>query len=58
MAPAAYGSSNHLPMELFGTMTGIRMNASAYKGDAPALTDAIAGQVMIAVPTVVAATAI
>jgi tripartite-type tricarboxylate transporter receptor subunit TctC len=42
-------------MELFGTMAGIRMNAIAYKGDAPALTDAAAGQVMLALPTVIAA---
>ena len=49
------GSANHLAMELFGTMAGIRMNAIAYKGDAPALTDAAAGQVMLALPTVIAA---
>ena len=49
------GSANHLAMELFGTMAGIRMNAIAYKGDAPALTDAVAGQVMLALPTVIAA---
>lgn len=49
------GSANHLAMELFGAMAGIRMSAIAYKGDAPALIDAVAGQVMLALPTVIAA---
>jgi tripartite-type tricarboxylate transporter receptor subunit TctC len=49
------GSANHLAMELFGAMAGIRMTAVAYKGDAPALIDAVAGQVMLALPTVIAA---
>jgi tripartite-type tricarboxylate transporter receptor subunit TctC len=49
------GSANHLAMELFASMAGIRMTAIAYKGDAPAMTDAVAGQVMLALPTVLAA---
>ena len=49
------GSANHLAMELFGSMAGIWMTPIAYKGDAPAMTDAVAGQVMLALPTVLAA---
>jgi len=49
------GSANHLAMELFGSMAGVRMTTIAYKGDAPAMTDAAAGQVMLALPTVIAA---
>ncbi len=49
------GSSNHLAMELLASMAGVRMTMIAYKGDAPAMTDAVAGQVMLALPTVLAA---
>jgi tripartite-type tricarboxylate transporter receptor subunit TctC len=49
------GSSNHLAMELFASMAGVKMSAIAYKGDVPAMTDAAAGQVMLALPTVLAA---
>jgi tripartite-type tricarboxylate transporter receptor subunit TctC len=49
------GSSNHLAMELFASMAGVKMSAIAYKGDVPAMTDAVAGQVMLALPTVLAA---
>ena len=51
-----YGSSNHLSMELMKSMTGIRITHVPYKGDVPAMTDAIAGQIAMSVPTVVAAT--
>jgi len=49
------GSANHLAMELLASMAGVRMTMIAYKGDAPAMTDAVAGQVMLALPTVLAA---
>ncbi len=49
------GSANHLAMELFASMAGVKMTAVAYKGDVPAMTDAVAGQVMLALPTVIAA---
>ncbi len=49
------GSANHLAMELFAAMAGVRMTPIAYKGDAPAMIDAVAGQVMLALPTVLAA---
>jgi tripartite-type tricarboxylate transporter receptor subunit TctC len=51
-----YGSSNHLSMELMKSMTGIRITHVPYKGDVPAMTDAMAGQIAMSVPTVVAAT--
>jgi tripartite-type tricarboxylate transporter receptor subunit TctC len=50
-----YGSSNHLSMELMKSMTGIRITHVPYKGDVPAMTDAMAGQIAMSVPTVVAA---
>ena len=51
-----HGSSNHLSMELMKSMTGIRITHVPYKGDVPAMTDAMAGQIAMSVPTVVAAT--
>jgi tripartite-type tricarboxylate transporter receptor subunit TctC len=39
------GTSNHLSMELFKSMTGTFMTHIPYKGSAPAVTDMIAGQV-------------
>jgi tripartite-type tricarboxylate transporter receptor subunit TctC len=50
-----YGSSNHLSMELLKSMAGIRITHVPYKGDVPAMTDAMAGQIAMSVPTVVAA---
>ena len=51
-----HGSSNHLSMELMKSMTGIRITHVPYKGDVPAMIDAMAGQIAMSVPTVVAAT--
>jgi tripartite-type tricarboxylate transporter receptor subunit TctC len=39
------GSSGHMSMELFKQSAGINFNAVPYKGDAPAITDLIGGQV-------------
>jgi len=49
------GSANHLAMEMLKSMAGVDIGAIPYKGDAPALTDVIAGQIAFALPTVLAA---
>ncbi|ARP91748.1 hypothetical protein CAL14_16835 [Bordetella genomosp. 9] len=47
------GSTQHIALELFDQMAGIRMNHIPYKGGAPAQTDVIAGQIplIFATPT-------
>jgi tripartite-type tricarboxylate transporter receptor subunit TctC len=54
-ASGGSGSSNHLAFELFKSMVGVKMLHVAYKGDTPAMTDAIAGYVQLTMPTVIAA---
>ena len=49
------GSANHLGVELMTSIAGIKLTAVPYKGDAQAMTDAIAGQVSLTLPTVIAA---
>ncbi len=49
------GSANHLAVELMANMGGVSLTAVPYKGDAPAMTDAMSGQVAMTLPTVVAA---
>ncbi len=44
-ASAGNGSSNHLSMELFKSLTGIDIVHVPYKGSAPAVTDLIGGHV-------------
>ena len=44
-ASAGNGSSNHLSMELFKSLTGTDIVHVPYKGSAPAVTDLIGGQV-------------
>jgi tripartite-type tricarboxylate transporter receptor subunit TctC len=46
-ATIGIGSSSHLSMEMFQSMTGVKFNAVHYKGGAPALTDVLAGHVPI-----------
>jgi tripartite-type tricarboxylate transporter receptor subunit TctC len=47
MASFGTGSTSHVAGELFKTMAGIRMVHVPYRGEAPALTDMIAGQVEV-----------
>jgi tripartite-type tricarboxylate transporter receptor subunit TctC len=46
------GSSPHLAMELFKSMTGIDVVHIAYKGAAPALADLIGGQVPVSISNI------
>jgi tripartite-type tricarboxylate transporter receptor subunit TctC len=46
-ASAGIGSSSHLAGELFKVMTGIEAVHVPYRGNAPALTDLLAGQVQL-----------
>ena len=45
-ASSGSGSSNHLSMEMFKSMTGTDLVHVPYKGSGPAMTDLIAGQVV------------
>jgi tripartite-type tricarboxylate transporter receptor subunit TctC len=47
MASSGIGGSVHLSGELFKMMTGVNMVHVPYRGDAPAVTDLIAGQVQV-----------
>ena len=47
MASAGTGSAPHVAGELFKTMTGVNMVHVPYRGDAPALTDLLGGQVQV-----------
>ena len=54
MASAGVGTSQHLALELFKSMTGTQLVHVPYKGGHPALTDVLGGQVQgmfAAVPT-------
>jgi tripartite-type tricarboxylate transporter receptor subunit TctC len=47
MASFGAGSTSHVAGELFKTMTGVNMVHVPYRGEAPALTDMIGGQVQV-----------
>jgi tripartite-type tricarboxylate transporter receptor subunit TctC len=47
MASAGVGSGPHVSGELFRMMTGVEMLHVPYRGDAPALTDLLGGQVQV-----------
>ena len=47
MASSGIGSGGHLPGELFKMMTGVNMVHVPYRGEAPAVTDLISGQVQV-----------
>jgi tripartite-type tricarboxylate transporter receptor subunit TctC len=51
MASFGTGSTSHVAGELFMTMTGVKMVHVPYRGEAPTLTDVIAGQVQVMFPT-------
>jgi tripartite-type tricarboxylate transporter receptor subunit TctC len=55
MASFGTGSTSHVAGELFKTMTGSHMVHVPYRGEAPALTDVIAGQVQAMFPTLTGA---
>ena len=46
-ASGGSGTITHLALELFNSMTGVRMNHIPYKGAGPALTDLVGGQVQL-----------
>jgi tripartite-type tricarboxylate transporter receptor subunit TctC len=54
-ASAGNGSSNHLSAELFDSMAGVKLRHVPYKGDTPAMTDVMGGQVDVMFPTAIAA---
>jgi tripartite-type tricarboxylate transporter receptor subunit TctC len=51
MGSAGIGSAGHLAGELFQMMTGVKLIHVPYRGNAPALTDLIAGQVQLVFPS-------
>jgi len=51
---AGNGAGSHLAGELLAVTTGAKMLHVPYKGDAPAITDVMGGQLTIALPTVLA----
>ena len=53
MASAGNGSPQHVAGELFKMMTGVEMFHVPYRGEAPALTDLIGGQVQMIFGTIV-----
>ena len=57
MASGGNGSSMHVAGELFKMMTGVSMVHVPYRGEAPALTDLISGQVQVMFGTVTASLA-
>ena len=52
-ASAGAGSSSHLAMELFASMTGTRVTHVPYKGTGPMLVDLIAGRVNVTIASAV-----
>ncbi len=51
---AGNGAGSHLAGELLAVTTGAKMLHVPYKGDAPAITDVMGGQLTIALPTALA----
>ncbi len=51
MGSAGIGSAGHLAGELLQMMTGVRLVHVPYRGNAPALTDLIAGQLQLVFPS-------
>ncbi len=55
-ASSGNGTTQHLNMELFASMTGTRLTHVPYRGSGPALTDLVAGQVPLLSDTLAALT--
>jgi tripartite-type tricarboxylate transporter receptor subunit TctC len=53
-ASAGVGTASHLAGEMFKSMTGVDMVHVAYRGDGPAMTDLIGGQVQVGFATMTA----
>src|SRR5215471_12068118 len=53
-ASAGIGTASHLAGELFNVMTGAQLVHVAYRGDGPAMTDLIGGQVQVGFATMTA----
>jgi tripartite-type tricarboxylate transporter receptor subunit TctC len=53
MASGGNGSPAHVSGELFKIMTGVNMLHVPYRGDAPAFTDLLGGQVQVYFPTTI-----
>jgi tripartite-type tricarboxylate transporter receptor subunit TctC len=51
MASAGVGSAAHIWWELFKNLTGVDMLHVPYRGEGPALTDLIGGQVQVMIPS-------
>ncbi len=54
-ASAGLGTSPHLSMELFLSMTGLKMVHVPYKGSGPGVTDLVAGHVPLMMPNMLSA---
>jgi tripartite-type tricarboxylate transporter receptor subunit TctC len=53
-ASAGVGTASHLAGELFNSMAGVHLVHVPYRGDGPAMTDLIAGQVQVGFATMTA----
>src|SRR5262249_57490606 len=53
-ASAGIGTASHMAGELFKVMTGVNMIHVAYRGDGPAMSDLIGGQVQVGFATMTA----
>jgi tripartite-type tricarboxylate transporter receptor subunit TctC len=53
-ASAGIGTASHLAGQLFNKMTGLNMQHVAYRGDGPAMTDLVGGQVQVGFATMTA----
>src|SRR6201987_3827521 len=51
LASGGMGSTGHMSAELFQMMAGIKFTHVPYRGEAPALTDLIAGQAQVMIST-------
>lgn len=47
------GTAQHLTIELFNQMTGLRMTHVPYKGTAPSITDVVGGRIALTVASVI-----